>query len=98
MEKYLKNLYEKFLKAEKEYFFIDTKKHSTSLKDLKLSGKVLNDFYKNYYKIPFLSFLKNVKQIIYSKNAFDFIAKEASEDWDLYRYLKLLTSEKIIKV
>jgi len=98
MEKYLKNLYEKFLKAEKEYFFTDTRKHSTSLKDLKLLDKVLNDFYKNYYKIPFLSFLKNVKQIIYSKNAFDFIVKEPSEDWDLYRYLKLLTDEKIIKV
>jgi len=98
MEKFLRSLYKKFLKAEKEYFFIDSRKHSTSLKNLKLSDKVLNDFYKNYYKIPFLTFLKNVKQIIYSKNVFDFILKEASDDWDLYRYLKLLTDEKIIRV
>ncbi len=98
MEKFLRNLYKKFLKLEKEYFFRDAKKHSTSLKHLKLSDKVLDDFYKNYYKVPFLTFLKNTKQIIYSKNVFDFIVKEASEDWDLYRYLKLLTNEKIIKI
>ena len=98
MEKFLRSLYKKFLKAEKKYFFLDSKKHSTSLKHLKLSDKVLDDFYRNYYKIPFLTFLKNIKQIIYSNNAFDFIVKEASEDWDLYRYLKLLTDEKIIKV
>ncbi len=98
MEKYLRALYKKFLKLEKEYFFLDTKQHSTSLKEIKLSDKVLADFYRNYYKVPFLSFLKDVKQIIYSKNAFDFIVKQSSEDWDLYRYLKLLTDEKIIKV
>ena len=52
----------------------------------------------NHQKIPFLEFLGNVKDIIYSKNVFDFILKNAVEDWDLWCYLKFLEKEKIIKV
>lgn len=98
MEEFLRKLYRKFLNFERKWFILDAKKHSTSLKGLKLSDKVLNDFYKNYYKIPFLSFLENIKTIIYSKSVFDFITKELSEDWDLWRYLKFMTDERIIKV
>ncbi|XOB41368.1 MAG: bis-aminopropyl spermidine synthase family protein [Candidatus Nealsonbacteria bacterium] len=98
MEEFLRKLYRRYLKFEKQSFIIDAKKHSTSLKRMKLSDKILFEFYDNYYKIPFLSFLENVKTIIYSKSVFDFITKELSEDWDLWRYLKFMTDEKIIKV
>jgi len=98
MEKFLRNLYKKFLKFDRHRFFIDSKKHSTSLTELKLSDRVLGEFYDNYYKISFLNFLTNLKTIIYSKSVFDFIVKESCEDWDLWPYLKLLKDEKIIKV
>lgn len=98
MGKFLRNLYQRFLKFEKFYFFLNVKKHSTSLKELKLSNKIIEGFYNNYYKIPFLIFLQNVKNIIYSKNVFDFILKNSQEDWDLWPYLKFLEKEKIIKV
>ncbi len=98
MEKFLRNLYQRFLKFEKFYFSLDTKKYSTSLKELKLSNKIIEGFYDNYYKVPFLIFLQNIKDIIYSKNVFDFILKNSQEDWDLWQYLKFLEKEKIIKV
>lgn len=98
MEKYFKGLYFRFSKSQKARFIEDRKKHSTSLKNLKLSDKILGQFYDNYYKPMFFGFLYNIKTIIYSDNAFEFITKQALEDWDLYPYLKLLTDEKIIKV
>ncbi|MCP6718248.1 MAG: bis-aminopropyl spermidine synthase family protein [Patescibacteria group bacterium] len=98
MEKYFKKLYIRFLKSQKTRFIEDRKKHSTSLEDLKVSDKILGEFYDNYYKPTFLGFLHDIKTIIYSDNVFEFITKEALEDWDLYPYLKLLTDEKIIKV
>ena len=98
MEKYFKGLYLRFSKSQKARFIEDRKKHSTSLKDLKFSDKILGEFYDNYYKPTFFGFLYDVKTIIYSDNASEFIIKQALEDWDLYPYLKLLTDEKIIKV
>ena len=98
MEKFLKNLYNKFLKFEKHWFFINAKKHSDSLKELKLSDRVLGEFYDNYYKSTFAGFLCDIKTIIYSKSAFDFVVKKSLEDWDLWTYLKFLKNEKIIKV
>ncbi len=98
MEKYFKGLYIRFLKSQKARFIEDSKKHSTSLKDLKFSDKILGEFYDNYYKPTFFEFLYDVKTIIYSDNAFEFITKQALEDWDLHPYLKLLIDEKIIKV
>ncbi|MBC7074036.1 bis-aminopropyl spermidine synthase family protein, partial [Candidatus Parcubacteria bacterium] len=39
-----------------------------------------------------------LKFIIFSKDVFDFLKKKATDDWDLWYYLKFLTKEKIIKV
>lgn len=97
-EKDLRKLYKRFLDFERFYFFLDIKKHSTSLEGMRLSRKTINEFFDNYYKVSFLSFLLNVKYIIYSKNAFDFVMKNSSEDWKLWPYLKFLEKEKIIKV
>jgi len=68
------------------------------MRGLKLSDKKLGEFFDNYYKIPFLSFLRDIKDIIYSKTAYDFVLSNSSEDWKLWPYLKFLEKERIIKV
>jgi predicted methyltransferase len=93
----LRNLYKKFLIFDKKYYFEDAK-NWFGVEKLKLNKKILNQFYENYEKVPFFSFLKHVKDIIYSRNVFDFILKNAVEDWDLWYYLKFLEKEKVIKV
>jgi len=98
MEKFLRALYKKFLDFGESYFILDAQKYSTSLEELKLSKRTLKKFYKNFYRVSFLTFLYNVKTTIYSKNVFDFIVKTSLEDWDLWRYLKFLEKEKIIKI
>ena len=98
MERYLKKIYNKFLNFDKTRFFIDAEKYSTSLEKIKISRKVLKEFYDNYYRVSFILFLSNVKSIIYSPNVFDFIVKNSSEDWKLWPYLNFLEKEKIITV
>ena len=98
MERFLKNLYKKFLKFDKLRFFNDARKYSTSLAGMKLSDKILGEFYNNYKKASFLDFLAILKTIIYSKNSLSFIKENFSEDWNLWPYLKFLKDEKIIKV
>jgi len=97
-KQYLKKLYKRFLKLEKKYFFIDIKKHSTSLKGIKLSHSLLNQFFENFYKPTFFSFLQRVKFIVFCDNVFDFIKKTSTEDWKLWPYLKFLKEERIIKI
>lgn len=97
-EAYLRKLYNKYLKFDKRYFSLDAKKHSTSLKRMHLSDKILNQFFDNYVKPSFVSFLGNVKTIIYSETVYDFVMKTSSEDWKLWPYLAFLEKEKIIKV
>jgi predicted methyltransferase len=97
-EKDLRKIYNKFLKFNKFFFFLDAKKHSTSLKELKLLDKVLGQFFDNYVRPPFISFLADVKTILYSQNVYDFVMKTSSEDWKLWPYLKFLEKEKVIKV
>jgi predicted methyltransferase len=86
------------LKLDKADFILDAKKHSSSLEGLKIKNKTLEEFYENYYKIPFLIFLQNIKSIIYSKNVLDFIKKNSSEDWDLWSYIKVIKKEKIAQI
>ena len=97
MEKLLREKYQKFLKFDQYYFLKDVPTWF-GVEKAKLNKKILKEFYKNYQKPSLLSFLKNVKDIIYSPNIFDFITKNAVEDWDLWRYLKFLEKEKLIKI
>lgn len=97
-EEFLRDLYKKFLKINEFYYILDCKKYSTSLKGLKIPNKILKNYYRNYIKIPFLSFLVNLKTIIYSKNIFEFYLKRFSEDWSIWPYLKLLKEEKIASI
>lgn len=98
VENFLRTLYQNFLKLDKHYFFLDSKKYSTSLSKIKIPDKVLNEFYENYEKIPFFEFLQKLKTILYSKKVFDFILKNSSEDWDLWPYLEILEKEKVLKI
>lgn len=94
----LKNLYNAFIKFKWNDFVLYVTKYGETLKDLNLSKKILQDVFDNYYKSPFLIFLKDIKTIIYSKTIFDFITKNSAEDWDLSCYLQFLVKEKIIKI
>lgn len=93
-----KKLYRNFLAFKKKIFFIYAKKFSTSLKGLKLSNKILNQFFENYKKPPFFEFLSNIKTIAYSKKISDFILKKSKDEWEFWCYLKLLEKEKIINI
>lgn len=97
-EKYLRDLYSRWLKFSIDIFFLDRKKFSTSFKELKVSDKIIKEIYDNYYKVTFFVFLAHIKDIIFSNNVFDFILRNASEDWKLWPYLKFLEKEKVIKV
>lgn len=96
-EKDLKKLYNRFLKFHQSCYFIE-KKVTGSLEGLKITDKVLKEFFDNYEKDSFLKFFSNIKDIIYLKNIFDFISKNATDDWVLWYYLKFLKEEKIIKI
>ncbi len=98
LEKFLRTLYKRFLEFDREWFFTEKKKYSSSLKGIKISDKILREFYENYNKPPFLTFLSNLKILIYSRSVFDFVLENFSEDWNLWPYLKFLEDEKIIKV
>lgn len=93
-----KKLYQKFVSFIKKDFFVCTRNFSTSLKNLKIPDKILEEFFENYEKLPFLSFLKRVKDLIFAKNVSEFILKNFTEDWDLARYLKFLEKEKILEI
>ena len=97
MEEFLRKIYQKFLDFDQYYFLKDVPTWF-GVEKAKLNKKILKEFYENYQKPSFLSFLKNVKDIIYSPNVFDFITKNALEDWDLWRYLKFLEKEELIKI
>jgi predicted methyltransferase len=97
MKKFFKNLYKEFLTFDKKNFMHDVKIW-VGVEKLKLNKKILKEFYENYEKIPFLSFLSDLKTIIYSKNIFDFITERAQEDWRLWSYLNFFEKKKIIKV
>lgn len=98
MEKYLNQLYKRFIILDKNYLVLDAKKYSTSLEKLKISDREVSQFYKNYYQPSFIDFLSDIKDIIYSENVLEFIQKTSSEDWNLWPYLDFLVKEKIIKV
>jgi len=97
MEKFLRKLYKKFSNFDRDYYLRDVKTW-LGVRELKLNKKILKEFYENYQKVSFLEFLGDVKDIIYFKNVFDFIPKNAVDDWDLWYYLRFLEKEKIIKV
>lgn len=97
-DKYLRSLYKRHIKFDKHHFFINCRKYSDTLEGIKLSDKILGKFYNNYYKASFLTFLSDIKTIVYSKDVFGFIREHFSEDWDLLRYLKFLEKEKVIKL
>jgi len=92
---FLKNLYKKFLVFEKKNYLRDVR-NFFGVKELKISSKELSLIYENYQKSSFLAFLKRTKDLIFSRNVFDFILKNISEDWDFYKHLYFLKKEKLV--
>jgi len=92
---FLKNLYKKFLDFEKKNYLKDIK-NFLGVKELKLSQKEFSLVYDNYQKSSFLSFLKRTKDLVFSKDVFDFILKNITEDWDFYKHLYFLKKENLI--
>ena len=98
MEKYLNQLYKKFIALDKNYLLLDTRNYNTTLEGLKISDREICQFYQNYYQPTFIDFLSDIKSVIYSENVLEFIQETSSEDWNLWPYLDFLVKEKIIKI
>ena len=97
MKYFLKNFYLKFLRFRKNLFLKDSF-FQLGVNNLKITKKELNDFFENYYKIPFFEFLSDLKFILFSKNPFEFILKKGSDNWDLWYYLEFLKKEEVIRL
>jgi predicted methyltransferase len=93
MEKQLRKLYRKFLKFHKCAFLDSVRKTG-----IKVKKKKLEKIFENYEKESFFCFVKEIKDVIYSKNIYDFILKNSTEDWYLYNLLLFLEQEKIISI
>jgi len=93
MEKRLRKLYGRFLKFYKFVFFDTVFKIG-----IKTKKEKLEQIFENYEKKSFFYFLKEVKDIIYSKNIYNFILKNSTEDWYLYNLLLFLEQEKVISI
>lgn len=98
MEEYLRNLYKEFIALDQKIFLDNTTKLSTSLSQLKLPEKVINQYFNSYYKPTFFGFLYNVKTLLHSEKVFDYILKTSTEDWKLWPYMKFLTEKGVISV
>lgn len=98
MDRFLKNLYQRFLAFEKESIINDSRKHSTSLQKLEIPLPIIEAYYENYYKTTYLDFLNSVKRIIYAESVYEFILKKIQDDWKLNRLLSFLKKENIIKI
>ena len=98
MELFFKNIYERFQAFEKISIVNDSRRHSTSLKQLEIPVPVIEAFFDSYYRTTFLDFLNSVKQIIYAENVYEFILKKTQDDWKLNRLLRFLQQEDIIKI
>lgn len=95
MSKRLKLLYSKFLEFDKSNFFKDYKYW---LGTPRVSKRKLEEIYSNYYRPSFAVFLIRIKNLVYSKQVFDFILKNSVDAWDLWAYLTFLKKEKLIKL
>lgn len=98
MEEKLKKVYKKFISFDKKCFLFYSKKLESTLKRLRVSDRIIKEFYDNYYRPSLLEFLRAIKDIYYSGNVFEFISTNSLEDWDLWKYLEFLRKEKIVKI
>ena len=96
-ENNLRKVYAEFLKFRKRTFIRDAK-FWLGVDKLKLKKDVLNEIFNNYERSSFINFLKRLKNIVYSKNAFDFVLDNSVEEWPLYNYLEFLKKKGIVSI
>ncbi len=91
----LENLYHKFLRFKEKQYFKDVQ-FWFGVEKAKPSKKQLKEVIRNYELESFLSFLKNVKDIIYSQNPLELSLKWACDQWPLYYYISFFKKQGII--
>ena len=91
----LKNFYHKFLRFKEKQYFKDVQ-FWFGVEKAKPTKKQLKEVIRNYELESFLTFLKNIKDIIYSKNPLELSRKWACDRWPLYYYLSFLKKQGII--
>ena len=95
--KELIRLYKKFNRYYGENFSEDVKSW-LGVSELKLSNRIIKKVYRTFYRHTFIEFCKYVRDLVYSKNPFNFIKETNKENWDLWYYLSFLKSEGLIKI
>jgi hypothetical protein len=98
MEKFLKDLYQRFLVFEKASMVFDWTHNSTSLKKTRIPTSVIKACYDNYYRPSCLDFIRHVKRFVYADSVFEFITGNIQDQWKLHRYLRFLEKEDVIRV
>jgi predicted methyltransferase len=103
MKKYLESLYEDFIKKEEKSFLKEIKHYFSISDEVPKNFRIpstdeLKKIYHLYYKESFFSFLKRIKDIIYSPSPFDFILKNSTDRWSLLSLLEFLKERKIINI
>lgn len=96
-ENFLKKLYRDYLLWNLEQFLKDAPLWYER-KKFSFSKEKLIEIYENFEKETYVTFLKKIKDLIFSKNIFDFLLLNSTEFWDLEILAKFLEKKEIIKV
>jgi len=91
----LRKLYFKFLKFEENQYLKDIP-FWFGVKGAKIKKEKIQEVIKNYKKESYLTFLKNLKDIIYSENPLNLVLKWSCDQWPSFYYLSFLKREGII--
>lgn len=96
-EKQLRNLYSEFC-LEQEASFLKDAKLWVGVSGIAPSRATLREVFQNYEKGSYLHFLKDVKDIIYGQNIFDFVVQNSTDRWILQSLVSFLIAKKMIRV
>jgi len=94
--KKLKKLFSDFLKFQKVQYLKEI--NSWQIKELKLKREEIERGFEEVEHPTFLSFLRLLKTILYSKNPLRVCVKDAIEQWEIFNYLAFLKKQKLIEI
>ncbi len=89
----LEKIYKKFSVYRKNCFLKDS---DSWLGVSKTTLKNKQDIFNNYYEMSYYQFLTNLKNLVFSKDPFDFIEKGWGDQWEMETYLCFLKKENLI--
>lgn len=93
----LRGLYADFLRF-KERNIVDEAFKNFGVVPQQLKRKTLKKVFTQYYRMPFLSFLKHIKDLVYSKNVYYLLINNNLDLHDLWYYLHFLQQKRIINI